>query len=519
LTELGRNGKVFLVGAGPGDPGLMTVRGAQLLREADAVLADGLVNPAFRGWTRSDALWISVGKHGGDRLWTQAEINDAMVEQARQGRRVVRLKGGDTGVFARTAEELERLVAEGIPFEVVPGVTAALAVAAYTGIPITHRDWSSAVALVTGQTQAADGGVEISESVDWRALAEFPGTLILYMGVTSAPWWSRRLMEAGKSPSCPVALVRRCSWPDQQVVRCSLRDVGEHLGSGSVIRPPVLAIVGEVARLGESMDWFSQRPLQGKTILVSRGEGQASPGSMAVLEEMGARLIYQPGVVVEGLDDFAELDVKLQGLADLDWLVFASANGVDHFFRRLRELQRDARALGGCRLAGVGPSVAGALERWGVRCDLLPEGAESRWNAGCLADRMLAHFATHGLGKQRCLAVRANRGKATLEEKLRGAGHEVEGVVAYRSQEVAGLLPETLAAIEEGIDLAIVTSSANAERLAKLLGAVGHRWQWLAISPEVAKVLRSQGIEKIDVSAQSSLESLVELAVQTAVVA
>ncbi len=258
------HGKVYLVGAGPGDPGLITVRGLECLRSADYVLYDGLINSSLLDWAEK-AICISVGKHGGDPIWSQSEINAKLVELAQKGATVVRLKGGDPAVFARTAEELAVLSASGIPFEVVPGITAALAAASYVGIPITHRDYASAVALVTGQQQP-----DAASDIDWGALAKFPGTIVFYMGVTTVAQWSAKLIAAGKAPDTPTAIVRRCSWGDQTVVRCRLDEVTPALTPASKMRPPVIVIVGAVASLGESFDWFSSRPLAGCGVLITR---------------------------------------------------------------------------------------------------------------------------------------------------------------------------------------------------------------------------------------------------------
>ncbi len=241
-----RAGVVYLVGAGPGDPGLITVRGRECLEQADYVLYDGLTNASLLDYA-SGAICESVGKHGSvdksnaQPIWTQPQINARIVELAKAGHTVVRLKGGDPAVFARTAEELEVLAAEGIAFEVVPGITAALAAASYVGIPITHRRHASAVALITGQQQTD----ETPQNIDWDALARFPGTIVFYMGVTTASQWSHELMAAGKSPMTPAAIVRRCTWSDQSVVRCRLEEVAATLTPASKMRPPVIVIIGE----------------------------------------------------------------------------------------------------------------------------------------------------------------------------------------------------------------------------------------------------------------------------------
>ncbi len=510
LQRSGRVGKAYLVGAGPGDPSLITVRGAEILGRADVLLVDGLVNPDLRKYASPNAEWISVGKHGGPRLWKQHEIDDALVGYAQAGKTVVRLKGGDTGVFARTAEELQRLTREGIPFEVVPGITAALASAAYTGIPLTHRDWSSAVALVTGQMQAADGGPEVDEPIDWVGLAKFPGTLVVYMGVTTAPIWSRRLIEAGRGPSTPVAIVRRCSWTDQKVVRCRLDEVANHLGSHSKLRPPVLAVIGDVAALGEQHDWFTQRPLFGKTILVARPEGQAD-STLKQLTDLGAYVLHQPMVKLVPPKDFSQLDKWINDCHRFDWLIFSSANGVDFFFRRFHELGMDGRAMHRCRIAGVGPSVAEALSRWHLHCDHVPSGDKPTWNAALLAESLTAKWQAEKLPPQNCLVVRPDRGKTILESHLSSAGHPTEVAVAYWSLDVESLDPLVQQAVDTlSIDTVLVTSSKIASNLIRLSqGRLGDTL-WIAISEEVAEIVRQSGASQVLVSEYAGLDSMIE---------
>ncbi len=264
-------GQVFLIGAGPGHPGLLTLRGAELLGRSDVVLYDGLSNADLLRHAPS-AEHICVGKHGQSRIWRQDEIIAEILRHAQAGKSVARLKGGDPAVFARTAEEVEALREAGVPFEIVPGITAALAAGSYAGIPITHRGLASAVALVTGHEEPE----KPESALDWGALARFPGTLVIYMGVTTAQTWTHALLEAGKPADTPAAIVRRCSLPDQQTIRCRLDEVAEHLTPATKFRPPVIVILGPVTELAETMSWVQHRPLQGQTILVTRPADQAA---------------------------------------------------------------------------------------------------------------------------------------------------------------------------------------------------------------------------------------------------
>ena len=354
-------GRVYLVGAGPGDPGLLTLRGRECLEIADFVLYDGLTNAALLDFATS-ADCISVGKHGAETLWTQTQINEKIVSLARAGHRVVRLKGGDPAVFARTAEELDVLIQANIPFEVVPGITAALAAASYVGIPITHRHHASAVALITGQQQSD----EPPQPIDWDALARFPGTIVFYMGVTTVAHWSRELLNAGKPPNTPAAIVRRCSWGEQSVVRCCLNEVAELLTPASKIRPPVIVIIGTVAALGEELDWFSKRPLNGCGILVTRATEQAD-GLVHDLRQLGAEVYSQPVIEVVPPHDLTPLQSAVHRLAkhDFEGITFSSTNGVDAVLQQVAALGYDARIFAGVQIAAVGAHTAAQLTKYG----------------------------------------------------------------------------------------------------------------------------------------------------------
>ena len=370
-------GRVYLVGAGPGDPGLITLRGAECLGRADVVLYDYLANPALLSHAPAAAERICVGKHGAGFLWRQDEINAQLIQLARQGKTVVRLKSGDPAIFARGAEELDALVRENIPLEVVPGITAALAAGSLTGIPLTHRDLASAVALVTGQEQDA----KPESALDYGALAHFPGTLVIYMGVTTVATWSSALIGAGKSPQTPVAIIRRCSFADQQVTPTTLADVGP-LVAERKLRPPAIFIVGEVVNLGPAFSWFEKRSLFGLRILVARPAHQANQLA-APLQELGAEVLFQPAIEIHPPRDWSAVDAALARLKEFDALVFSSVNGVRFFLERLLSGGRDLRALGDIlHIAAIGPGTAAELEKYHLRADLPPtvfeaESAES----------------------------------------------------------------------------------------------------------------------------------------------
>lgn len=475
-------GQVTLVGAGPGDPKLLTLRGAECLARADVVLYDYLANPRLLELAPESAERICLGQHGRTRIWTQAEINRALVEFAQQGRRVVRLKGGDPAVFARTTEEVETLVEAGIPFEIVPGITAALAAGSYAGIPITQRDLASAVAFITGH----ENDDKAEPALDYTSLARFPGTLVFYMGVTTARHWVPELIRAGKDPRTPAAIVRRCSQPDQQVWRGTLGQIPELLDQPPRWRPPAIMIVGPVAHSDPRWSWFDRRPLFGQRILVTRPGDQADKLADP-LRELGADVQLQPAIRITAPTDWTVIDGFLERLAEFDWLVFSSANGVRSFLTRLLATGRDLRTLGGIRLAAIGPGTSDELHRYHLKADLVP--AEFR------AEALAAALSTTYAG-QRFLLVRASRGREVLAETLRSAGCLVEQVVAYQSTDVDAPNPEVLDQLAAGdFDWITVTSSAIATSLARLFGDHLRRAKLVSISPITSNTLRTLGYE------------------------
>jgi len=471
-------GKAYLIGAGPGDPGLLTLRGRQRLGQADVVLYDYLVNPRILQYARPGAELCCLGRHGQGRLVTQDEIHEQMIAAARAGKIVARLKGGDPAIFGRTAEELAALDAAGVPYEVVPGISSAQAASSYTGIPLTHRDSASCVALVTGQ-QSRDR----EDSLDMEGLARFPGTLVFYMGVTSAPQWSAELIAHGKPRDTPVAIVRRASWPQQQTMTTTLGELATVLAPGNV-RPPAIVIVGEAVAARAATDWFSARPLVGRSILVTRPAGQ-SEGLVETLTELGAAVHYQPAIEIGPPRDWAAADAAIGDLASFQWLVFSSSNGVRYFLDRLATQGLDLRALGGCKIAAIGPGTAEALREYRLQADLLPE----EYRAESLAEALAP--AAKGAN---ILLLRASRGREVLAETLTAAGAQVQQAVVYESRDVTTPDPEIAEALKEGrIDWVTVTSSAIARSLVAMLGADLKQAKLAAISPLTAGVLTDAG--------------------------
>lgn len=480
-TPSQQRGKVYLIGAGPGDPGLITLRGVECLRRADVVLYDYLVNPRILEHTRSDAGLVCLGKHGRTRIWSQQEINDELVRLAGEGKIVARLKGGDPAVFARGAEEVETLVREHIPFEIVPGITAALAAGSYAGIPITHREHASAVALVTGHE---DSDKETS-AIDYKALAAFPGTLVFYMGITTARIWTKELLDAGKPVDTPVAIIRHCSLSDQQRVSCKLGEVVETLDSQK-IRPPTIIVVGEVARLADTFAWFEKRPLFGQRILVTRPRAQ-SHQLAAMLEELGAGVMIQPAIEISQPADWQPVDEAIARLSTFDWLVFSSSNGVRYFLDRLLSQGVDLRALGNIKLAAIGPGTTDELARYHLKVDLQP--SEFR------AESLAAELTPLANGK-RFLLARASRGREVLADEITAAGGTVKQIVVYNSIDVDSPDADIATELSAGkIDWVTVTSSAIARSLAAMFGSDLSKARLASISPITSATLRDCGFE------------------------
>lgn len=494
---------MFLVGAGPGDPGLITCRGAELLRKAEAVLYDSLINPALLLLAPSGARLEPVGKRAGEPSWTQPQINARLVELAKSGLRVVRLKGGDTSVFARTAEEVDSLIAAGLAFEVVPGVTAASAVASHAAIPLTHRDWSSAVALISGAPQGAEGGDEAAEQFDWEGLARFPGTLVVYMGAGTAGRWSRGLMAGGLPASTPVAVVRRCSWPDQEARYCTLDTAAETLAPGTGFDPPLLAIIGPVASRIHLDGWLATRPLLGQTVLVTR-PFDAGDALVDCLKQAGAQVGLLPSLKIVPADDLQPLNRAAANLERYRWLLLTSRHAIDPLLDCLWRQGGDMRRLAGLRIAVVGPGTADRLAERGLRADVIaphPHRAAS-----------LAALLEPSIAGQSCLWPCGLASGPELVDRLQRAGGRVDRVIAYRAATANELDRQITAQLDRGqIDWLSVCSCATADALHELLGpaALG-RCRLASFSPAITRRLEQLGYHVAAEAAQTRPAALVE---------
>jgi uroporphyrinogen III methyltransferase / synthase len=475
------SGRVYLVGAGPGDPGLMTARALELIAAAEVIMYDRLIGPAALDAARPDAELLFVGKQGGGAAVPQEETEALMIRRAREGKTVVRLKGGDPFVFGRGGEEALALRAAGIPYEVVPGVTSGLAAPAYAGIPVTHRGVSSAVALVTAHASEETG-------LDWAALAEFPGTLVFYMAVRPLAQVASVLIAAGRDPEQPTAVIEAGTLAGQRTVRGRLRTIGA-LAADAAIGPPAVVVVGEVAALAGELSWLAQRPLTGRTIAVTRARAQASS-----LEGLGATVVQAPAIRVRLLDGPAP------DLGSYDLICLTSANGVGALFERLDAAGRDARALAGARVAAIGAGTARALAERGIRADVVPE----RFVAESLVD------ALADLPVSRALIARARDARDVLPDALRARGAHVDVLELYET--VVQPLPSEVLEVARDADYITFTSSstvrsflASASSEAGVSdgsrpGGLSERTRIVSIGPVTSKTLREAGLE-VDVEA------------------
>ena len=488
-------GKVYLVGAGPGDPGLISLRGVQLLACADEVLYDYLVNPVILQHVRAGAVCVCLGSHSQRSIWRPEQIQQRMVESARQGLRVVRLKSGDPIVFGRASGELRRLADEGIEFEIVPGITAGLAAACCAGMPVTDRDVASAVAFVTGQENPTKAG----QPLDYEALARFPGTLVFYMGVTTAQVWTSRLMAAGMPADCPVALVRRSTWPDQQLVLCRLDEVADRVTPYAKFPPPAVAIVGPVARHAAAWNWFERRPLFGLRVWVARPIDQAAEVSQE-LRELGADVIVQPAVEIESPANEGELDRQIERLSDYDVITFTSANGVRAFCDRLLRAA-DVRGLSHLQIAAVGPATVDMLSRYHLRADVVPD---ETFNAAALL-QLLQPTAPGN----RYLVVRGDRGRDTLTQGLRAAGAIVEEMVAYVTRDVSQLEDHVAAQFAGASEIWVTATSPSVARSIHRLVGDRATIRWASISPLTSATIHDLGAEVACEAKHASMDGLV----------
>lgn len=508
-------GKVYLVGAGPGDPGLFTLKGVECMRRADVIIYDYLAGKPLLGHAAPGAELIYVGKKGGDHTMKQEEINQLLVEKGLAGHIVARLKGGDTFIFGRGGEEALALHEAGVPFEVVPGISAGYSVPAYAGIPVTHRGITTDVAFVTGH----EDPTKTESTINWEKLATAVGTLVFFMGVKNLPYIVESLTANGRDPETPVALIRWGTTPRQETLTGKLSNIVD-LVKESGFKAPAITIVGEVVNLRDRLRWFEDRPLFGRRVVVTRSRAQSSD-LVEALGGAGAVPVEFPTIrVVEPADGYAELDSAIgkivsapPGQPAYDWLVFTSINGVEHFFERLQKAG-DVRDLRGLKLGAIGPATAAALERRGLKLDFVP--AEYR------AEAVIEGLLERGVKGSRVLIPRAKEAREVLPEKLAAAGAQVQLATAYET-----VLDDTGASdmkhmlLEGKIDIITFTSSSTVKNFAALLD--GFDFSSLpagvtvaCIGPVTADTARELGIRVDMVAENYTIPGLVDALVKGA---
>ena len=500
-------GKVVLVGAGPGDPELVTVRGSRAIASANVIVYDHLASAELLELA-PDAERICVGKRAGHHTMPQDEINELLADTAAKGRTVVRLKGGDPYLFGRGSEEAEFLAARGIPFQIVPGIPAAVGAAACSGVPLTDRRYASSVVLVTGHEDPD----KADSSINWEHIAKGAGTLVVYMGVRNLAAIADKLIQHGRAPETPASVIERATTPAQRTVRGTLADIGERAKAANV-QPPAIVIIGEVNELGPALGWFESRPLSGKTIVVTRARAQASELA-AQLRGLGADVLEAPAIKLLPPDNWHDVDNAINALDTTDWVVFTSASGVGFFMRRLSELGGDARRFAAAKIAVVGPGTARELAAHGLCADVQPE----TYVAGALAG---AIQAADDLLDKRVLLARSDIARDALPTALANGGANVTDLTVYRTVPDEFDVAHVTALAEEGrIDAVTFTSSSTVEFFVRGVGedfvkTHAGRIAAVSIGPITSAALRARGIKPAAEAADYTIPGLVRAVLDT----
>jgi uroporphyrinogen III methyltransferase/synthase len=504
----GKKGRVYLVGAGPGDPGLLTIKGKECLSLADVIIYDYLANRAFLEYAGKDAELIYAGKKGGSHTMSQEEISGLMVDRARKGAVVVRLKGGDPFIFGRGGEEAQELARAGVDFEVIPGVSSAIAVPACAGIPLTHRGYASTVAFVTGHEDP-----EKKDSVvDWDKLAKGAGTLVILMGVRNLPQIVQELMAGGRPAGTRVAVIRTGTTPEQKTVVGTLGDIVE-LADKSNITSPAIIVVGDVVGLREELEWFEKRPLFGKRVVVTRARVQAS-SFVKALSRLGADCIEFPTIEVVDPESWSKADRAIKDLGSYQWLLFTSSNGVKYFVKRLEALGKDVRDLKGLKIGAIGPKTAEAWHRLGIRPDLIPTEYRAEAVAACFRE-----MESKGI---RILLPRAARAREVLPEELNGMGFQVDVVPVYRTIKPDYDTDRVRGMLEKGaVDMVTFTSSSTVTNFFEMFEEKTRDLKkWMSrvivacIGPVTAETARKKGLSVGLIPREYTIESLTESIVE-----
>ena len=492
------SGRVYLVGAGPGDLGLVTLRAKECIEHADVIVYDHLANPEMLGWARDDAEITYAGKKAGEHALTQDEISKLLIEKARAGKEVVRLKGGDPFVFGRGAEEAKAIVDAGIAFEIVPGITSAIAGPAYAGIPMTHRAENSHVTFFTGHEDPS----KLERAIDYSALAKLGGTQVMMMGIERLESITREMMAKGVRPDLPVALVRWATTGRQQTLTGTLENIARRAIEAE-FEAPAVAVFGDVVGLRKDLNWYEQRPLSGKRIVVTRTRKQAG-ALTSQLRALGADVIELPTIRIEPPTDLREFGELVQDAHTYDWIVFTSPNGVDAFFEMFFKLYDDAREIGAAKIAAIGPATAQRVRDFHLHVDLQPDEF--------VAEAVVGEFRKQGgVENLRILIARAEKARDVLPRELSKLGAIVDEASAYRTvPETRDITGARRRFLEEGADLITFTSSSTVENFLALSLAWPKGMLVASIGPITSKTARDRGL-KIDIEARRhDIEGLVE---------
>ncbi|MDQ7787896.1 MAG: uroporphyrinogen-III C-methyltransferase [Thermodesulfovibrionales bacterium] len=506
-------GKVYLVGAGPGDIGLLTIKGLNCLKNADVVVYDFHLNAQVLNYIDHNAEFIYAGKRGGHHTMTQDEINRTLVERAKQGKMICRLKGGDPFVFGRGGEEAEALAEEGIEFEIVPGVSSSIAAPAYAGIPLTHRHLSSSFAVVPGY----EDPTKKESVIDWSKLATGVGTIVFLMAVKNLDLIVRKLIEHGRSPDTPVAVIRWGTRPDQTTLVGTLNTIAA-LVKEKDIRPPAVTVVGEVVRLRDSLQWYEKKPLFGHRILVTREHSEG----FDPLAELGAEIIAFPTIEVVPPTDYKDLDKSIDTIEKYTWIIVTSRNGVKFFFQRLFEKERDIRDLKGIKICAIGTKTAQEVKKFGIHVDLIPEEfrAEGLIKAFLPPHPPLVKGGAQGVSNKplkgmRFLLPRAEVAREIFPEKVRELGGEIDVPVAYRTVKPESHGKRLRRFLKEGkISIATFTSAATFNNLQQIMGKdVDQLLKGVTIAvigPVTAKAVQKAGLKVHIMPEEATIEAMVE---------
>ncbi len=495
-----KKGFVYLVGAGPGDPGLFTIKGKELLEQAEVVIYDRLVSPEIIAWANPQAELIYVGKQSSRHTLSQDEINALLADQAAQGKRVVRLKGGDPFVFGRGGEEALFVKERGIEFAVVPGISSAIAVPAYAGIPVTHRDATSSFAVITGHEKP---GKEVS-SINWEQISTGIGTLVFLMGVENLEYIVENLLKNGREPHTPVALIRRGTMPDQEVVSGQLDNIVTRVREAG-LNPPAIIIVGETVDLRTRLKWWETGPLWGKRIVVTRSRSQASV-LVKKIRELGGEAIELPTIEIAQEENLQQLYRAFDHIQSYQWIIFTSVNAVDIFFQELIQSGHDIRSLAGLKLGAIGPATAGRLQQYGLQVQLIPEEYKAEGIVQALQNSIIPG--------QKILLPRARGAREVLPLELAKLGAEVEEIFLYQAVVPRNIdhlrIQEMLA---QSVDYITFTSSSTVANFVEIAGSqpaemLAQRAKVACIGPITAEKARANGLKVDLVASEYTIDGL-----------